>query len=79
MGVQNVQKKLQIVGGEGREGAELSFQCLRPSTSLMAAGNKRKYSRKKFVQFLTPSKKLTDPSTFRLSSEKSLVLGSPLR
>jgi hypothetical protein len=25
-------------GGEGREGGELSFQCLRPSTSLMAAG-----------------------------------------
>jgi hypothetical protein len=23
---------------EGREGGELSFQCLRPSTSLMAAG-----------------------------------------
>jgi hypothetical protein len=39
-------KKLQIVGGEGRirggrEGGELSFQCLRPSTSLMAAGKKR--------------------------------------
>jgi hypothetical protein len=36
-------QKLQIVGGrggEGRggEGGELSFQCLRPSTSLMAAG-----------------------------------------
>jgi hypothetical protein len=36
--------KLQIVGGEGRggEGGELSFQlsfqCLRPSTLLMAAG-----------------------------------------
>jgi hypothetical protein len=25
-------------GREGREGGELSFQCLRPSTSLMAAG-----------------------------------------
>jgi hypothetical protein len=25
-------------GGEGREGGELSFQCLRPLTSLMAAG-----------------------------------------
>jgi hypothetical protein len=32
-------------GGEGREGrregGELSFQCLRPSTSLMAAGKNR--------------------------------------
>jgi hypothetical protein len=26
--------------GWGGEGGELSFQCLRPSTSLMAAGNK---------------------------------------
>jgi hypothetical protein len=25
-------------GGRGGEGGELSFQCLRPSTSLMAAG-----------------------------------------
>jgi hypothetical protein len=33
-------KILQIVGGEGREGVELSFQCLRPSTLVMAAGNK---------------------------------------
>jgi hypothetical protein len=27
-------------GGEGREGGELSFQCLRPSTSLMAQAKK---------------------------------------
>jgi hypothetical protein len=37
-------KILQIVRGkggrEGGEGGELSFQCLRPSTSLMAAGKK---------------------------------------
>jgi hypothetical protein len=28
----------QREGREGGEGGELSFQCLRPSTSLMAAG-----------------------------------------
>jgi hypothetical protein len=35
-----VQKYYKLLeGGEGgREGGELSFQCLRPSTSLMAAG-----------------------------------------
>jgi hypothetical protein len=30
------------VGRGGRDGGELSFQCLRPSTSLMAAGKKQK-------------------------------------
>jgi hypothetical protein len=29
---------------EGREGGELSFQGLRPSTSLMAAGNKHNFA-----------------------------------
>jgi hypothetical protein len=46
----NNYQKLQIVGGEGRggEGGELSYQCLRPSTSLMAAGNNNKtYSKSK--------------------------------
>jgi hypothetical protein len=51
LNVPKVQKKVQkIRGGEGRggerrgeegrggEGGELSLQCLRPSTSLMAAG-----------------------------------------
>jgi hypothetical protein len=32
--------KLSEGGRGGREGGELSFQCLRPSTSLMAAGKK---------------------------------------
>jgi hypothetical protein len=31
-------KKKLLEGREGGEGGELSFQCLRPSTSLMAAG-----------------------------------------
>jgi hypothetical protein len=33
-------KLLEGKGGEGREGGELSFQCLRTSTLLMAAGKK---------------------------------------
>jgi hypothetical protein len=34
----NVRKYYKLL--EGREGGELSFQCLRPSTSLMAADKK---------------------------------------
>jgi hypothetical protein len=42
--LKNINKNYKLLeGGEGRElrggeGGELSFQCLRPSTSLMAAG-----------------------------------------
>jgi hypothetical protein len=31
--------------GRGGQGGELSFQCLRPSTSLMAAGKNRQFSK----------------------------------
>jgi hypothetical protein len=39
-------------GRGGREGGELSFQCLRPSTSLMAAGKNIMTSDLKF-EFIT--------------------------
>jgi hypothetical protein len=44
-----VQKYYKLSEGRGgREGGELSFQCLRPSTSLMATGKNWQYAKRSF-------------------------------